>query len=1401
MKTSFYKKCSILGFFLLSLCSVQAQTTGDFKIGFKDYHSEKITNIIYSQDNKSIYTSDEYGKVLKFDANTYEFLQTMAPSDEWVQDSRLFQKDTLLIRNYSYQYSMGMMNLLTGEQKKSPLSIEFADMMWEDIVGVIGPTNEIDDFTFTLYNNDLQVIGNMPLTLPYRFLSGKNYQVSADFKQFAYTKVVLGGESSIQLFDFETKQEINEIAVPTNLSVVSLIFEKEKNTLFAITVQKEQGKLQVYNLSKNAFTKPDFTTEYLGMDPVRVISRHDNGSYVITVMSQYSQPLVILKNGNDYKLQEVDLGFGLNPSNGAINTERKTILYANNTFGKEIASISVYDYAQKKVLSTFPQAVTGFFEAAFLSNGSWLAYPSSNEMDGLQNTVNLRGKMDLKYFEVGTFKNRFFNLNFSNYLDVNHNINCFGIDLFPKQGFAIINGSPSDTDYTQPDKDQPFLFHYDFLRDQVSVVANKSATDYIRVQDYVPAQNLLLLSDEIVYNDPPDKTIKLGLIKDKISIALDGDYKFGKLSNDGNFILTIDKNDILEIRTIEGLSILHSQQLIEGRYSAVSIEESGFFVNNKYFQRDANQCDGISFSIDIEAKRVTVGKPNCATITDMAVAKNNLAMIIGNALTLILVDDHGVLLKNEVIPFPNDETPQSVSFNEDGTKFILNKKDGKNVIYDSKTAMPIGFMIHPDFKSHVFSDANNHFFSNIKAEQFLYAQKNGLIVPLKQVEEEFFNPEAILRLFSEPNPEYLKALNQADEIRKNYVQQVEDILDNEPVVATVAVTETKMGKKPNLYFLSIGIANYQDKDYRLRFPGKDALEMAQIYGQLNPEKLADYDDKFKGKRYTIYNQNGERSWEYLKYLGTYSRGIYENKAIAQDGSIWLEWLEYEKFIIWDFKNKTQDSIQIKNFGGTGSSVDDVISSLDNSGFFIRGDKLQKYELSSKKIIDILLPLDLIYKNFVPIRNNEWLQMEADDTSIIIKKGKSANKMFTEERTIPIKLSENGMFIYQDIIPDHQYKLSASEYWYFGSLKGASANGRYVFFTSSGDNLFYLDLDEKDPIPIRFPITIEYGDRVSINSEGTQFYVVHKDRKLNQTAISFYNFWGESIGNNDVSKDVDISVINDGKTYFYFKEEKNELAEWNDERNTLLDEDGVLKNGSPFSFDKVFVETLIDEQASSKNIKEKLQTFFNNAEEQDQIMVFLAGHGLLSKTNDFYFAPVDMDFDDVTQKGISFVTLINSLQNSKSKNKLLLIDACQSGKTIDLTDEAHNVANAVQDDKRGAKVITTTAPQFKISEIISTLFSDFLSKSGVSVFSAASGSDLAQEKLKWGNGAFTLSYINVLKKHLMSYGIFLDKEDLKTPVLLNDTFIDDLNLEVLKTTNGEQIPDLRELNKNAVIKLW
>ena len=169
--------------------------------------------------------------------------------------------------------------------------------------------------------------------------------------------------------------------------------------------------------------------------------------------------------------------------------------------------------------------------------------------------------------------------------------------------------------------------------------------------------------------------------------------------------------------------------------------------------------------------------------------------------------------------------------------------------------------------------------------------------------------------------------------------------------------------------------------------------------------------------------------------------------------------------------------------------------------------------------------------------------------------------------------------------------------------------------------------------------------------------------------------------------------------------------------------------------------------------------------------------------------------------VAFDFIVNSLKNTAAKNKLLLLDSCHSGTTLDM-DESNSKSNTNSpNNQRGSGAIAVKQKQtFKVSEVISSLFDNFLSTSGVTILSASSGSDVAFEYKNSGNGAFTASYIQLLIEKI-SNGGFLSNEDFKHSIDLNKEFINDFFKKVMIATDNKQIPDIKEINDKVEIKIW
>lgn len=102
------------------------------------------------------------------------------------------------------------------------------------------------------------------------------------------------------------------------------------------------------------------------------------------------------------------------------------------------------------------------------------------------------------------------------------------------------------------------------------------------------------------------------------------------------------------------------------------------------------------------------------------------------------------------------------------------------------------------------------------------------------------------------------------------------------------------------------------------------------------------------------------------------------------------------------------------------------------------------------------------------------------------------------------------------------------------------------------------------------------------------------------------------------------------------------------------------------YNTVSVTLLLNEQATRSAILSSLLTMLNNATEQDLVLIFLAGHGVLSTSmNQYYFVSVDSQVStdlSLASTALSQSDLVGAIDRAKvrSQKVLLVLDTCKSG---------------------------------------------------------------------------------------------------------------------------------------------
>lgn len=1008
-----------------------------------------------------------------------------------------------------------------------------------------------------------------------------------------------------------------------------------------------------------------------------------------------------------------------------------------------------------------------FYSTYFLSDDSWIAVAKG-----------FAG--DLKYYEKGTFNNRFAQLPIKQYIELHHGINISSLEVFPSDGTVVFTGTKKDNL-----SGKQSIYEYDFITNKITPLADSEEGQYHLLTDF--ANGTLILTNDIFPNRYSTDLAQIDLVYKGSVKRLKGSYKAAKLSSDGDVILTVNSENMLEIRNIANLELYTSQKVNPGLYTVFNVGDLGFILVTDMNRRSAEGCISESVVIEHKGTLVKVGDPLCGSFRG----------VDGEGL---IADDIGIILGDRILRFQETEFPKSLSFNKDGSKFFVSLTNGQNILYDAATLAPLVYTIHPDPKNHLFYDSENNFFSNIDPAQYLSVYKNDGEVSWLEMEKTHFRPEKILSQFGEPNKNYITALEKALSLRKN------NLFAETKVPKTVELTQDphiSPTEKGNLYLMSIGVSDYKNSSYNLTFADKDALDIMRFYGTLSEDKVAEYNDKFYGKVFTVHNAGGESVQTMKKYLGTYPRIGQFFKISKKD--VWVE-VNYGKMILWNFNEKKADSLLVPEHFQMPFSLsinDTYFSEPTGKSFSIRNsdNNIYSYNTITKTNKVYKLPFDTYGKSFTLIDEYKWMVLEykhVDSTSLI---NLTVYEGVKNKITRKIDFSPHR---YQERQPDGSSKEIHVENhmsYIIPQIRSVSSSGNHLLY-SEGLALFFIDLTQTNPKPVKITpeVMLSNDSKISLASDGTTFNI------LNIEGIHYKATVHDIFG-----KLLKTHTIEDNDTYIKGVSSQDENFKWVTMEQAVLEDnffvsesDKLLNSSNPFSFNNVFSETLINQKADAKSIEAKLSDFLKSANSNDQIILFMAGHGVLDSKNNYYFAPHNMNFNNPKENGIPFESIINSLKKSKAKNQLLILDTCHSGNALDVQTQSKSNNSHSKSGARGSEAIALTEPKFKVSDITKFLFKDFLSTSGVTIISAASGGDLALEHPGWGNGALTKSFLEMVKKKLyptLGMTELLDAKDLKRPVKLNQTFIDELLYEVQTATDGKQVPDLRENNIDANIYVW
>ena len=176
---------------------------------------------------------------------------------------------------------------------------------------------------------------------------------------------------------------------------------------------------------------------------------------------------------------------------------------------------------------------------------------------------------------------------------------------------------------------------------------------------------------------------------------------------------------------------------------------------------------------------------------------------------------------------------------------------------------------------------------------------------------------------------------------------------------------------------------------------------------------------------------------------------------------------------------------------------------------------------------------------------------------------------------------------------------------------------------------------------------EFTTSVNLQVGDNPIYVKAVDNKFNTTIDTFF-----------ITRKLE-EVISVGKYIALVIGINSYQGYWRPLKNAVNDAEGfanVLRN--EYQFDEV--HTLLDEEATRRNIIQKFEWLAGNTTKDDNVLIFYAGHGQFNKgLNKGYWVPVDAQSNSVADY-VSNNDVKTFLGGIPSKHTLLITDACFAG---------------------------------------------------------------------------------------------------------------------------------------------
>jgi hypothetical protein len=221
-----------------------------------------------------------------------------------------------------------------------------------------------------------------------------------------------------------------------------------------------------------------------------------------------------------------------------------------------------------------------------------------------------------------------------------------------------------------------------------------------------------------------------------------------------------------------------------------------------------------------------------------------------------------------------------------------------------------------------------------------------------------------------------------------------------------------------------------------------------------------------------------------------------------------------------------------------------------------------------------------------------------------------------------------------------------------------------------------------------------------------------------------------------------------------------------------------------------VKLFTNAQVTKENIL-ALKDYLAKTTVNDKVIISCSSHGLLDDSLNFYLAMHDVDFNNPKARGLKYEELENLLDGIPARQKLLLLDACNSGEN-DKTELIKRELEQKNSKMDSTQILAARGVIIKLEDEnksnfkkMNELFVNVRNNTGSVIISAAGGQESALEAITVDgksieNGAFSYCVLEYLKNNSNN------PQELTVNKLKNY-----VEKRVEEITNGKQQPTSRQ----------